>query len=160
MVDLLPAPLSMNALNVAIPRLTCSDTQRPRWLEVYFGNGFSCLLRPKSILLQSLSRVSPKALRCKIVESCSSATDLISYPHWVWREMGCAAADPTDQKSLRPRWPTWTKAAGSVWGGGGGIRTNPLPAGEMHCGASGSGFPSLEFSMTYMTYVTIKPERR
>ena len=42
-VDLLAAPLSMNALNVAIPRLTCSDTQCPGWLEVYFGNGVSCV---------------------------------------------------------------------------------------------------------------------
>ena len=46
MVDLLPAPFRMNALNVAIPRLTCSDAQRPGWLEVPFGNDISCLLHP------------------------------------------------------------------------------------------------------------------
>jgi hypothetical protein len=104
MVDLLPAPFRMNALNVAIPRLTCSDAQRPGWLEVPFGNDISCLLHPTSVMLQLLSRFSPKALRCAIVERCSGATDLTHYtPQWVWREMACPAADPTDQKSMRPR---------------------------------------------------------
>ena len=54
-VYLLPAALRINAFNVAIPRLTCSDAQRPGWLEVYFGDDISCLLYPTSIMLQPLS---------------------------------------------------------------------------------------------------------
>jgi hypothetical protein len=93
MVYLLPAALRMNALNVAIPRLTCSDAQRPGWLEVYFGDDGSCLLKQKSTMPQSLSQSGRKALRCAIVDSRSGATDLAHYtPHWVWREMACAAA--------------------------------------------------------------------
>lgn len=86
MVYLLPAALRMNAPNVAIPRLTCSDAQRPGWLKVYFGDDISCLLHPKSTALQPLSRFGRKALRCAIVESRSGATDLVNYTPQVGME--------------------------------------------------------------------------
>ena len=84
MVYLLPAALRMNALNVAIPRLTCSDAQRPGWLKVYFGDDGSCLLHPKPTALQPLSRLGRRALRCAVVERRSGATDLANYypPRW------------------------------------------------------------------------------
>jgi hypothetical protein len=104
MVYLLPAALRMNALNVAIPRLTCSVAQRPGWLEVCFGDDGSCLLKQKSTMRNYFR--SPSEKRC----GAQSLTVVLAQP--IWRTIpptGYGAKwlaplpYPTDQKSMRPR---------------------------------------------------------
>jgi hypothetical protein len=138
-VDLLPAALRMNAFNVAIPRLTCSDAQRPGWLEVYLSDDISCLLHPKSIMLQPRSRFGPKALRCAIVESCSGATQLGHYTPLGYGTKWLAPqrirltknqCGPGDRRTPRPEGRCGAAAAGS----------GPTPpAGQMHCATASLG---------------------
>ena len=123
MVYLLPAALRMNAFNVAIPRLTCSDAQRPGWLEVYFGDDVSCLLHPKTAMLQSLSQFGPKALRCTIVEGCYGAADLAHDTPTGYGAKWLAPlrirltknqCGPGDRRGPRPKGRAWRLAAGIV----------------------------------------------
>ena len=99
-VYLLPAALRMNALNVAIPRLTCSDAQRPGWLKVYFGDDVSCLLHRNALRCNRFRDSGEK--RC----GAQSLKVVLAQPIWpggYGAKWLAPLRHPTDQKSMRPR---------------------------------------------------------